>query len=147
MAHVRKQVRDAFAAALAGISGVVTLSTSRARDYSPGECPAINIVTSGEQIAWLDQDREATLRDVAVDVTVFAYGRDGTDAADDAMDAIAAEIEARILGATGAPWDLMIEHRPAAAQFSLGEVAERTLYALQTRFQCRFSASDAETIG
>jgi len=147
MAHVRKQLRDAFAAALAGTPGVVTLSASRARDYAPGECPAVNIVTAAEQIEWLDQDRAATLRTVSVEVTIFAYGRDGTDAADDVMDAIAAEIEARILGAVGAPWDSMIEHRPASAQFSVGEIAERTFFALQTRFVCRFSASDAETIG
>jgi len=146
MAHVRKQVRDAFLAALGGMTGVVTLSASRARDYSEAECPAVNIVTAAETIEWLDRTEE-TLRTVTVDVTIIAFGRDGTDAADDAMDSIAAQIETRILTAVGAPWDSMIEHRPAGMQFSVGEIAERTLYALQTRFTCRFSAPDAETIG
>jgi len=147
MAHIRQQVRDAFEAELTGITGVITLSKSRVRDFSQSECPAINITTSSELIEWLDEGRLSTFRTMTVDVTIFAYGRDGKDATDKVLDDISSQVESRILSAVGSPWDEMVEHRPSAMQFSVGEVAELSLFALQTRFTVRFSAIDAETIG
>ena len=144
MTHVRKQVRDAFKARLAGVSGVNTICGARAHPFGENELPALSVIVSGEIIEQDGREPQTGMRDQSVDVVAYAAGREDVD---DVLDAIAAQVETLILASTGEPWDSMYMHDPVAADFNIGEAAENSLFILRTRFSVRFSADDAETIG
>lgn len=143
MAHVRKQVRDAFIAALTGISGVQKVGGARAHAYGSSEYPAIAVITTGGSYAPIGQGDEEHERSMFVDVIITDHGREDVD---DALDAIAVEVERRILGATGSPWDDIPLHHPVEDELSIGEAAEQAVFHLRTRFVVRFTAEDVETI-
>lgn len=144
MTHIRQQLRAAFKTELTGITGVKKIF--HARPHAPGkaEMPAIQIITPGEAIEPLDQSDVETRRRVDVDVFIYLLADEGGD---DEIDAIAAQIETRILTATGEPWDTLIMHFPTSAEFTVGEAAEETLMVLRTRFRVDLQASTPETIG
>lgn len=144
MAHVRKQVRDAFKARLAGVTGVQKIVGARAHAFDAAELPAIQVLVTEEEIAPLDDDDTATMRRPMVDVIVFAAGNDGDD---DTIDGIAAQVETLIASAAGGIWDSLVLRFPSGASLGIGGPAETTLLMLRTRFRLVFSASDPETIG
>lgn len=144
MTHVRKQVRDAFKARLSAVTGVVTVTGARAHPFALGELPALAVMVPNEVIELEGREPLTMMREVAVDVVIYASGAEDID---DDLDAIAAEVETTILASTGEPWDSMYMHDPTSADFSMGEPAEEPIFALRTRFTVRFSADDAETIG
>lgn len=144
MSHTRKQIRDAFKAQLAGISGVAGVHGPRAHPFTEKQLPAIVVMTSGEAISLHSEDTEEAERALTVDALIYLTGNAG---ADDEIDAFAVEVENRIIRATGAPWDNLIAHRPENFAFSFDEGAENTLFAARVRFSVRYSTTDAETIG
>lgn len=141
--HVRQQIREAFLTRLAGLSGVQTLTGARAHLFAENELPAVSVVVQGETMLKLGHEAEEFIRDLSIDVTVFAVG----DRADDTLDDISAEIERLIRTATGDPWDQLVLHDPVSAEFTIGEAAEKSLFTMQTRFAVQLSAVDAETVG
>lgn len=145
MAHVRQQVRAAFATRLAGVSGVQTVCHARPWNFGRSELPALQIITPAEDIRPIDDSAIETMRTITVDVLIHTLG---TADFDTDADAIAAEVEALIMSATGAPWDSMITFFPSGAEFALDDVAgEKTLAVLRTRFRVQIHATDPETIG
>jgi hypothetical protein len=147
MSHVRQQVRDAFKTALAGMTAVEGVHGIRTDPFSASELPAIQITTPTETIGPLDNTDVETDRDIQVDVSIWDLGDEGVD---DKLDDIAAQIESRILNATGGIWDDgsgVIFLFPSSATMNLGELAEKTAVVLTTRFRVRLQASTPETIG
>ena len=147
MPHVRQQVRDAVKTLLTGITGVKTVSGIRLHPFNTAELPAIQVVTASETSALMHSDPVETRRDIQVDVSVWALGNDGID---DTLDDIAAQVETRILTATGGIWDqgsgvYMVE--PTGATLNRGDPAEETAMVLTTRFRVVLQASTPETIG
>ena len=143
MAHVRKQLRDAFKARLAGVTGVVKIVGARAHAFAESELPAIQVLTARETMAppFHDGSRE---RSPAVDAIIFMQVADGNE---DAIDAMAAEVETLIESASGGIWDSLSFHDAVEAELGIGGPAEQTLLMLRTRFRVQVSASDPETIG
>lgn len=143
MAHVRTQIRDAFKARLAAVTGVRSIVGARAHAFGDAELPAIQVITPRETIDAPLDDGERERRPV-VEVIIFAKGDDGDD---DTIDAMAAEVETLIATATGDPWDSLSFSDAVEADLAIGGPAEQTLLMLRTRFRVQFSASDPETIG
>lgn len=144
MAHVRAQLRSAFAARLASISEVKSIVHARTVAFEESDLPALQIVTPNESIRPIDGSLLETDRTVDVDVLIHVLGNAGID---DTADAIAAQVETLIMGATGDPWDKLILHYPSSAEFALDEPGERTLAVLRTRFPVRLHATTPEQIG
>lgn len=147
MSHVRQQVRDAFKSALSGLPGVVSIHGIRTDHFAAVDLPAVQVTTPQEVIRPLDSSDTETDRDIQVDVSIWALGDEGVD---DALDDIAAEIETRILTATGGIWNDdsgVYLAFPTSATMTLGELAEKTAVVLTTRFRVQLQASDPQTIG
>lgn len=145
--HVRQQIRDAFKAALAGMTGVVGVHGIRLDPWAATELPAVQVMIPTEAINAMDQSDVETDRDMQVDVIIWVVGDDGVD---DTLDDIAAQVETRILTATGGIWDNGSGINflfPTSATLTIGEPAEETAVALTTRFRVRLQASTPETIG
>lgn len=143
MSHVRQQLREAFLARVKQISEVKTFTTARASPFAETELPAISVTTPRETIEFRDRTDDR-MRSVAVDVTAYIVQ---DEAADDALDAIAARVEELVRTATGGVWDILWRHSAVSADLSIGDQAERSLFMLRTTFACDFDSSDAETIG
>lgn len=144
MAHIRAQLRSAFAARLNTIAEVKTIAHARTVAFEEDDLPAIQIVTPNESISPIDGSSLETDRTVQVDVLIHVLGNDGID---DTADAIAAQVETLIMSATGTPWDALILFYPSEAEFALDDPGERTLAVLRTRFPVRLHATTPEQIG
>jgi len=126
------------------MDGVRRIHGARASAYDARELPAVRVIVQSEVIEPLDNTDTETYRRVDVDVIATALGNDDVD---DVLDDIAAQIEARILTATGEPWDTLVMHFPTAADLTIGDHSEDTQFSLRTRFRVEFRATDAETVG
>lgn len=145
MPHVRQQIRAAFAARLAGVSGIRTVCHARPWNFQEYDLPALQIVTPTEEIGPIDASYTETIRTVDVDVLIHILGNDGLD---DRADTIAAEIETLIMSSAGEPWDSMISFFPSGAEFALDDLpGKQTLAVLRTRFRVRIHATTPETLG
>lgn len=98
MAHQRKQIRDAVVARLANATGAGTrVSATRVDPHKRGELPALSVYTPSEQVdpdGALTAPRELT-RDLQLEIVGWVAHSDALPA-DDAMDALALEIEAAL---------------------------------------------------
>lgn len=83
----QQQIRDAIKTAIAGLSGVVTLTTNRVTAYAGRELPAINIVDGDAEV--VSEIADFTDERLQVDIEVFC---EGVTAKDAALDILAAAL-------------------------------------------------------
>lgn len=92
MAHVRKQIRAAVIAHLAGTTSAgARVSGTQTILPEPGDCPCLDVRTT-EEVATVALLAGTLERRIAVDVVAMVVSID----ADDALDALAAEVEQRL---------------------------------------------------
>lgn len=144
MAHIRQQMRDAAKAVLIGTPNVITICGARARSFDESELPAISVMTTQETISALDGEWEDLTRDVIVEITAYVMGGDNSD---DNLDDICAEIEKRIISASGGVWDALHSHIPQGMEFLVGDEADKPLFVARTRFAFRALSPGPEAIG
>ena len=145
--HARQQVRDAVKAALANIPGVAGVHGVRVDPFARSDLPAVQVAITSEAINAMDSSSVETDRDMTVDVSIWVTGDDGVD---DTLDDIAAQVETRILTATGGIWNDdsgVYFVFPSSMTLTVGELSESTAMVLTTRFRVRVQASTPETIG
>ena len=99
MAHVRQQIREAFAAAVTGLTTTgARVYASRIYEIPAASLPALRITTDEESIAWVSVHPTATLeRDISI--TCEAVAQAVADL-DDTLDTIIGEVEVAIAADT-----------------------------------------------
>lgn len=133
MAHLRKQIRDAAKAAIkVGVSAVADERVTGPRFYTRNldGLPAIEVLTpeSQEDTRTLDGVRQG---EVALLVSIFAAGDD----VDDALDAIAEDVEAALSSDTTLR-ALLDQFLSSATRFVEGDGGESKPARLDIQFDC-----------
>lgn len=99
MAHVRKQIRDAVATEVTGLTTTGTnVFKTRAYPVGPGKLPGLAIYTTSEDSA-VDSMGSARGLMRELDLIIEGYAN-GTNTVDDDLDAIATEVEEALAAAT-----------------------------------------------
>lgn len=93
--HVRKQIRDALAAALTGMATASTVFVGRVHPLETDDVPAVNVMTEAEEIS-IDSKGGKLSRDLSAAVEGHAMAAAGLI---DILDAIAKEVEAAVAAA------------------------------------------------
>jgi hypothetical protein len=109
MAHVRKQIRDALATAVTGLSTTgANVYTSRVYPISSASLPALLVYTKDESSEYETITKPRTiLRTLSAVIDIYVKGNTTYD---DTIDTIAAEVETALTDVTlsGLAKDLMI---------------------------------------
>jgi len=143
MAHVRQQIRDAVVAELTGIPGVQSIHSGRSFALNEDLLPSVNVMVSGESIQFSDTSDDLD-REMEFEVQIATLGSDNSD---DLLDDISIHVENRLASAGGAPWEDILIFHLSRVDFSIGEPAEKTPYALRMRYRARLISSGPESIG
>jgi len=95
MSHVRQQIREAFAAAVTGLTTTgARVYQSRIYELPAAQLPALRISTNDEAITWASLHNPATMeRDIGLTCEAVAQA---TADLDDTLDTIIGEVEVAI---------------------------------------------------
>lgn len=137
MTHSRKTLRDAAKTALTGsVTGAKDVRGIRGYDYSPDQLPVVEVSTPDMTDVRLSDDGDIE-RTYSLEVRIIATQHEDVE---DAMDAMAEDVEAAIYG-LGGDWQDAISL--ASAAFETGDPGQKIPATLTTVFTVRTYADEA----
>lgn len=138
MTHSRKTLRDAAKTALSGaVAGAKDVRGVRGYDYSAGQLPVVEVSTPDMTDNRISDDGDIE-RTYSLEVRIIATQREDIE---DAMDAMAEDVEAAIYG-MGGDWQDAISL--ASSAFEAGSKGQEIPATLTTVFTVRAYADEAD---
>jgi len=149
MSHARQQIREAVVAAVTGLTTTGSnVYESRIFNLDPANTPALNVVTTSEEVDEEMSSRSSSgfllVRELGVEISAFVMASSDSD---DLVDTVCAEVEAAIAG-NAALQALVQEITLRSTEIELLAEGERPIAKAAITFEAIYTTleNDAEVI-